>query len=141
MTQSKVNSQLEQLNEAKGRLQAQLSSSWARLECEGKKLLNSMGADLNNEDKSLTAILTRLRQKNPTLRQLTLNLDTSTYDLRERANWNLHMMSAYARMQAEKTYSREIKPRLLAMIDTLESGLKRLSEKTPEASNEETQPK
>ncbi|WP_020408451.1 hypothetical protein [Hahella ganghwensis] len=139
MTQSKTPPNSEQSNEVIGKFQSQISSGISLLETEGRKFLNNLGADLDNEDRSLTAIITRLRQKNPTLKQFTLNLDTSTYDLREKASWNLHMMSAYARIQAEKAYQRDLRPRIVAVIERLDAGFKKLSERPKRDSHEETE--
>ena len=129
MSQSKVSSQIDQLSATRARLQAQLSASLAKLEAESKKVLDNLGADLGNEDKSLKAIVARLRLKNPSLKKLATNLDVSTYDLRARANWNLHMMTAYAKFQAEKAYAKDIKPRVLLLVENVETQLKLAADK------------
>ncbi len=128
MIQSK-SSPKDQLNAAKTRIQAQFSSGLLVLETEGKKLLNELGADLANKDRSLKAIVARMRKKSPSLKQFAINLDASTYDLRAKANWNVHMMSAYAKLQAERAYIKEFKPKVNSLLETVNSKLKQVAEK------------
>ncbi len=119
----------EQMNALTERLSKRVKARWSKAEKEGRKVLDQLGAQLDAEDHSLKAVVSRLRSKNPTLRVLARNLDVATYDLRGRINWDLTMMSAYAKLQAEKAYRRDIKPRIDHYTEQLEDSLKTLKEK------------
>jgi hypothetical protein len=111
---------------------ARLQKSWDQVELEGKRILNSMGADLVNEDKSLGAVFSRIREHNPSLKKFAINLDSATYDVREKINWDAHMMSAYAKWQFDKALADVVKPRLDNCLSNVESKTNELVEKAQE---------
>ncbi|AZZ91510.1 hypothetical protein EUZ85_12510 [Hahella sp. KA22] len=129
MSAKNSKSQVDRLTTLKDQLQRQLQSGLSTVEQEGKKVLNQLGADLDNEDKSLKAVVTRIRAKNNTLKDFARNIDAATYDVRGRIRWNATMMSAYAKMQAEKAMDKEVKPRLETYKHNLESRIKDLLDK------------
>lgn len=107
----------EKLNEVKARietLQSKVSegfdSASRKVESEGRKILNGLGAELDSEENSPAEVIKRLRAHNPDLKTLFRNLDTATYDLRGRLNWDLAMLGAFTRMKVEKTYNQDIQP-------------------------------
>ena len=119
----------EQMNAFTDRLGKRVKARWGKAETEGRKVLDQLGAQLDADDRSLRAVVSRLRSKNPTLKVFARNLDVATYDLRGRLNWDLSMMSAYAKLQAEKAYSKDIKPRIDQYASQLEETLKTLKER------------
>jgi hypothetical protein len=79
-----------------------------------------MGVSVN-EERSLKEVITQIRVKNPTFRELTLNLDMATYDLRKKLWWDANMLTAYAYDQAGKTYEVEVAPRFSHARERAES--------------------
>ncbi len=73
-----------------------------------------------------------LRKANPTVRDFLRNLNVATYDNRFRMNWNATMISAYAKQQAEKTYIKDLKPRIDEVRDTVSTQLREVQSKTQE---------
>lgn len=118
-----------QLNAMGEKVRKQLAARLKKAEAEGRKVLNGLGADLSAEDHSLSAVVARIRANNPDLRRLAYNLDAATYDLRGRLNWDLTMMSAYARLKAEEAYQREVKPRVEQAVAEAETRIRALIEK------------
>ena len=116
-------------------LKSRLQSGWDQVELEGKKILNDMGADLVNEDKSPGAVISRIRQKNPNLKKFVINLDSATYDVRVKMNWDAHMLSAYALWQLDKKLSDVVKPKIDTCLNTVESKTHELVEKAQELTN------
>ena len=98
-----------------------LQNSWKQVETEGKRILNSLGADLGNTDNSLGAVFTRIRAHNPNLKSFVTNFDTATYDARTKINWDAHMISAYAKVQFDKALTDVVKPKLETYKSTIES--------------------
>lgn len=127
--QVNLKSSTEQLNAIKERVARQFQVQWNKAEAQGRKVLNELGADLNAEDKSLSSVVARIRAKNPTLKVLATNLDVATYDLRGRLTWDLNMMSAYAKMRAEQTFERDIKPRITEYLGQVEDKIKAMKNK------------
>jgi hypothetical protein len=120
----------EQMNAMKDRVARRVRARLNRAETEGKKVLNQLGAELDSKDPALSAVVARIRARNPNLKTFAKNLDVATYDLRGRLTWDLAMMSAYAKMKAEQAYAKDIKPRLSQVIAQLEDKLKTLKEKS-----------
>ena len=116
-------------------IKAKLQSGWNQVELEGKRMLNSMGADLVNEDKSMGAVLSRIRQQNPNFKRFVTNLDSATYDVRVKMNWDAHMLSAYALWQLDKTMTDVVKPKIDTYMTTVESKTNELVEKAQELTN------
>ncbi len=116
----------------KDRLQTQFENSKSFVETEGKRILNQLGADLAQEDRSLNAVLGRIRAKNPSLRKFVNNLDTATYDLRTKMNWDAHMISAYARLQVEKKIETVVKPKVEEYLQQFETRAEEFKTKAQE---------
>lgn len=128
-----LKSSTEQLNAIKERVAKHIQAQWGKAEAQGRKVLNELGAELDAEDHSLSAVVARIRAKNPTLKVLAGNLDLATYDLRGRLNWDLSMMSAYAKMRAEQTLERDIKPRMNEYLSQVEEKIKAIKGKSATA--------
>ena len=117
--QVNLKSSTEQLNTIKERVAKQFQVQWNKAEAQGRKVLNELGADLMQKTNPCHLSVCPHSCQNPTLKVLATNLDVATYDLRGRLTWDLNMMSAYAKMRAEQTFERDIKPRI---TEYLESG-------------------
>ena len=106
-----------------------LQTSWNQVGFEGRKILNTLGADLVNEDKSLSAVMSRIRDKNPSLKKFVINLDSATYDVRVKINWDAHMLSAYAWWQLDKALTDVVRPKIDTYRTTVEAKTNELVEK------------
>ncbi|MFE8071488.1 hypothetical protein QQM79_10545 [Marinobacteraceae bacterium S3BR75-40.1] len=126
--QDRLKQSLEQITNVKGELQEALNQQFTRASGELKAILKELGVDLN-QVKSLGDVVTQLRAKNPTLKNLMLNLDAATYDTRKRLSWNAYMTSAYARTRAEEAYEQNLRPRITEYADTAETQVRELIEK------------
>jgi hypothetical protein len=104
----------------KQRYESQVRSRFDRASGEFRKVLRDMGVSVN-EERSLKEVITQIRVKNPTFRELTLNLDMATYDLRKKLWWDANMLTAYAYDQAGKTYEVEVAPRFSHARERAES--------------------
>jgi len=113
-------------------LKAKIQSGWDQVESESKRILNALGADLVNEDKSVSAVLSRIRQHNPDLKSFVINLDSATYDVRVKMNWDAHMLSAYAMWQMDKALTDVVKPKIEACISNAEAKKGELMDKAQE---------
>jgi len=132
---AKQNSNKKRVANKDESIKAKLQSGWNQVELEGKRMLNSMGADLVNEDKSMGAVLSRIRQQNPNFKRFVTNLDSATYDVRVKMNWDAHMLSAYALWQLDKTMTDVVKPKIDTYMTTVESKTNELVEKAQELTN------
>ena len=132
---AKQNSNKKRVANKDESIKAKLQSGWNQVELEGKRMLNSMGADLVNEDKSMSAVLSRIRQQNPNFKRFVTNLDSATYDVRVKMNWDAHMLSAYALWQLDKTMTDVVKPKIDTYMTTVESKTNELVEKAQELTN------
>lgn len=112
MIQDKIKSQLDQLKEQSEKLQTQVNKQLEDARTEGLRILGEMGADVKSEKFDLSKVAQELRQANPSIKQFVRNLDVATYDNRFRLSWNARMSAAYAKLQANKTFSSEVEPRL-----------------------------
>lgn len=108
-------------------LQSSLNSQWKKAAAEGKKILAELGAE-TTEEATLSDIVAQIRENNPSLRQLAINLDRATYDSRKKLEWNARMMSAYAKFRAEVEYQKNLKPRLDSYRETTVSQWQQLSD-------------
>lgn len=109
MVQEKVKTQVKQVNELKQKLQDQASQQWSKASDELQRVLNELGVE-NAGEQSLREIVSDIREKNPSFRQLMLKLDAATYDARKRLSWNANMTTAYIRNKAEESYTNELRP-------------------------------
>lgn len=133
MVQEKIKTQIEQLKEQSEKLQEQVNKQLGKAKAEGLRILRELGADVEDGEKiSLNDLVADLRENNDSIRDFVRKLDVATYDNRFDLNWNANMMSAYAKLQANKTYAKNVEPRLIEVRDGLESQLKEISEKAKE---------
>lgn len=133
MVQEKFKTQLEQIKEQSEKFQGQVNKQLEKAKAEGLRILNELGADVSEGDKlSLNEIIAKLRENNAGVSDFLRKLNVATYDNRFELNWNANMMSAYAKLQANKTFAKNVEPRLIEVRDSVEAQLKELGEKAKE---------
>lgn len=132
MIQDKVKVQLDQLKKQSEKLQVELGKGLEVAKVEGQRILKELGVDTSAEKIDLNELVAELRKANPTVRDFLRNLDVATYDNRFRLNWNSTMISAYAKQQAEKTYIKDLKPRIAEVRSTVAQQLREVQAKTQE---------
>lgn len=132
MIQDKVKTQLDQLKKQSEKLQTELGKGLEVAKLEGQRILKELGVEADAEKIDLNELLAELRKANPTVRDFLRNLNVATYDNRFRLNWNATMISAYAKQQAEKTYAKDVKPRLSEVRATVSTQLREVQSKTQE---------
>ena len=126
MVQEKIKTQLEQV-------QTQVNKQLDKAKAEGLRILRELGADVEDgQPVSLNDVVAELRENNEGVRDFVRKLNVATYDNRFELNWNANMMSAYAKLQANKTYSKNVHPRIVEARDVVEAQIKDLSEKAKE---------
>lgn len=123
--QDRLKQSIEQINALKGDVREALNQQFGKASEELKHILAELGVNLS-EAKSLGDVVSQIRAKNPTLKNLVLNLDAATYDARKRFAWNAYMTSAYARTRAEEAYEQNVRPRLTEYAETAETQVKDL---------------
>ncbi len=131
MIQEAFKSQFKQVQAISEKVQSQLKPQLDKAAKEGKKVLSQLGAT-KTEEKSISEIISEIREQNPTLKRLILSLDSATYDARKQLTWNASMMSAYAKFQAEIKFDKNVKPAVENYLSTAESQFKTLLEKANE---------
>jgi hypothetical protein len=104
----------------KQRYENQVRPQFDKASSEFRKVLKDMGVSVD-EERSLGEVITQIRTKNPTFRDLTLNLDMATYDLRKKLWWDANMLTAYAYDRAGKTFETEVAPKFNKARDRAES--------------------
>ena len=109
----------------KQRFESQVLPQFNRASGELRKVLRDLGVPADKE-RSLKEVITQVRAKNPTFRDLTLNLDMATYDLRKKLWWNANMLTAYAYDKAGKTYETEVAPKFSQARERTESEARRI---------------
>ena len=119
MIQEKVKVQLDLLKKQSDKIQSELNKGLDAAKNEGQRILKELGVDTEGKKMELNELVAELRKANPTFREFFRNLNVATYDNRFRFNWNTNMISAYAKQQAEKTYLKDLKPRLLEVKQSL----------------------
>lgn len=137
MIQETIKSQIKHVQELADKLQEQIKPQLEKANQEGKRVLQQLGAEVE-ENSSVSTVFSQIREHNPTLKQLFLNLDTATYDARKQLSWNANMMSAYALMEAEKAYDKQVKPVVNRYVENVEAQLKVLTEKAAELKSKVT---
>lgn len=130
MIQARVKDQIDLLKKQSDKFQAEFSKRLDVAKVEGQRILKELGVETGTEKKDITEVLAELRAANPTVREFFRNLNVATYDNRFRFNWDATMISAYAKQQAEKTYLKELKPRLQEVRSSLNEQLKEVQAKT-----------
>ena len=123
-----LKSQLKQVSAMRERVETRLKPRISRASDELKKMLKQMGADVE-QSHSLADVVAQVRAKNPSFRQLMINLDAATYDTRKQVSWNAHMLSAFAFNKAEQAYAEDLKPLLNSYWSAAESRWKALAGK------------
>lgn len=125
MLQDSFKSSFENVNSMRTKLETRMRPQldWATLEL--KKVLRDMGAE-PDESASLADVVSQIRERNPSLRQLAARFDIATYDLRQKLLWNANMMSAYLTDRAEQAFENEVKPKIHRYRTSAESRTKAL---------------
>lgn len=131
MIQETFKTQLKQIQSVSEKVQSQLKPQLDKATAEGKKVLSQLGST-ETEEKSVAEIIAEIREHNPTLKRLILNLDSATYDARKQLSWNASMMSAYAKLQAEIKFNKDVKPAIEEYVATVDGKFKSLLEKANE---------
>ncbi len=126
MVQEKVKTQVQQVNELKQKLQDQAATQWTKASDEIQRVLSELGAE-NIGEESLSKIVSDIREKNPSFRQLMLSLDAATYDARKRFSWNANMTTAYIRNKVEESYTNDLRPLVSDYRKTAEERLQSLA--------------
>ena len=117
MIQDKIKTQINQLKQQSGDVREQVQKFVSAGQTEAQRILKELGVTDDVTSIALSELVANLRKSNPTLKTFFRNLNVATYDNRFRWHWNSHMISAYARQQAEKTYSKEVKPKLESVVE------------------------
>ncbi len=102
------------------RYESQVRPQFDKASGEFRKVLKDLGVS-GNEEQSLKEVIAQIRRKNPTFRDLSLNLDMATYDLRKKLWWDANMLTAYAYDKAGKTYETEVAPKFTHARERAES--------------------
>lgn len=108
----------------KQRYDNQVRPQFDKASVEFRKVLKDLGVSMD-EERSLKEVIAQIRSKNPTFRDLTLNLDMATYDLRKKLWWDANMLSAYAYDRAGRTFETEVAPKFSQVRDRAESEARR----------------
>lgn len=133
MVQEKIKTQIDQIKEQSEKLQAQVNKQLDKAKAEALRILRELGAEVEDGEKlNLNEVITEIRENNESVRDFVRKLNVATYDNRFELNWNANMMSAYAKLQANKTYAKNVEPRLIEVRDNVEAQIKELSEKAKE---------
>lgn len=118
----------------KQRYESQVRPQFDRANSEFRKVLRDLGVSVD-EERSLKEVFTQIRAKNPTFRDLTLNLDMATYDLRKKLWWDANMLTAYAYDKAGKTYETDVAPKFSLAWERAESEARRIFVQLREMTN------
>lgn len=123
MLQDSFKSSLESVHSMREKLETRMRPQldWATIEL--KKVARDMGAK-PNDSASLTEIISQIRERNPSLRQLAARFDIATYDLRKKLWWDANMMSAYLTDKAEQAFDQEVRPKISRYRSSAESRTK-----------------
>ncbi len=131
MIQEAFRTQIKQVQSVGEKIHSKLKPQLDKATKEGKKVLSQLGSD-TTEEKTVAGVIAEIREHNPTLKRLILNLDSATYDTRKQLSWNAAMMSAYAKLQAEIKFNKDLKPAIDGYLSTVDEKLKSLLEKANE---------
>lgn len=133
MVQEKLKTQIDQIKEQREKLQDQVNKQLSKAKAEAVRILRELGAEVEEGEKlDFNSIVAKLRENNKSVGEFVRKLNVATYDNRFELNWNANMMSAYAKLQANKTYAKSVEPKLIEVRDSLEAQLKELGEKAKE---------
>lgn len=120
-----LRTQFKQVQVLREKVESRLQPQLNRASGELKKMLKQLGADVD-QTHSLAEIVAQVRERNPSISKLMLNLDAATYDTRKQLSWNAHMLSAFAYNKAEQAYTQDLKPRLDNYRSRAESRIRNL---------------
>ena len=132
MIQDKVKTQIESIKKQSEKLQSELNKALDSAKVESQRILGELGVTTEINKLSLGELVTELRAANPTIKDFIRKLDVATYDNRFRLHWDSNMMSAYTKQLAEKTYIKDLKPRLEEVKATVSEQLKDVQAKAKE---------
>ena len=110
--QDKIKTQLNQIQE-------QVNKQFEAAKSESIRILKELGVNTEAEELILSDALSEIREANPTVKEFARNLNVATYDNRFRANWNATMGTAFAKLNIEKAYIDNIKPRIIEARSTI----------------------
>ncbi len=127
-----LKAQVNNLQEMSTKVQGVIEKQLAKAEVEGLKVLSGVAGEKVEKGAALADIYAKIRANNPSVKHLFRNVDTATYDTRKSLEWNLTMMAAYAKLQAEKAIEKDVAPKLKAYAEQLEAQLAQLSDKANE---------
>lgn len=128
--QEQAKNQIEQIRKIGDKIQDQARVQLTRAADEGKKILTAMGADLDADTVTVTALLQDIRKQNDSLGDLLKSLQTATYDIRYRTVWNARMMTSYAKSETAKFIHAEVRPRVEEYRGVVTTQLEGLKEKS-----------
>ena len=132
MIQDKVKTQIETIKKQSEKLQAELNKALDSAKVESQRILGELGVTTEINKLSLSDLVSELRAANPTVKDFIRKLDVATYDTRFRLHWDSTMMSAYTKQLAEKTYIKDLKPKLEEVQATVSEQLKDVQTKAKE---------
>lgn len=132
MIQDKVKTQIETIKKQSEKLQAELNKALDSAKVESQRILGELGVTTEINKLSLSDLVSELRAANPTVKDFIRKLDVATYDTRFRLHWDSTMMSAYTKQLAEKTYIKDLKPKLEEVKATVSEQLKDVQTKAKE---------
>ncbi len=120
------------MQKVSGQVQSTIEKQLDKASEEGYRVLSDVAGEKVDSGVRLADIFAKIKANNPSFRRLMLNVDSATYDTRKTMEWNVAMMAAYAKMQAEKAVEKEIAPKLKVYVDQLEEKTRQAAEKAHE---------
>ena len=132
MIQDKVKTQIDTLKKQGEKLQVELNKRLESAKVESQRILGELGVTTELKQLTIGELVNELRAANPTVKDFIRKLDVATYDNRFRLHWDSTMMSAYTKQLAEKTYIKDLKPKLEEVKATVTEQLKDVQAKAKE---------
>lgn len=132
MIQDKVKTQIDTIKKQGEKLQAELNKRLDSAKVESQRILGELGVTTELKQLTIGELVNELRAANPTVKDFIRKLDVATYDNRFRLHWDSTMMSAYTKQLAEKTYIKDLKPKLEEVKATVTEQLKDVQAKAKE---------
>jgi F0F1-type ATP synthase membrane subunit b/b' len=132
MIQDKVKTQIDTIKKQGEKLQAELNKRLESAKVESQRILGELGVTTELKQLTIGELVNELRAANPTVKDFIRKLDVATYDNRFRLHWDSTMMSAYTKQLAEKTYIKDLKPKLEEVKATVTEQLKDVQAKAKE---------
>ncbi|PIE42969.1 MAG: hypothetical protein CSA50_07555 [Gammaproteobacteria bacterium] len=132
MIQDTLKTQISNLKKVGEQIQSTIEEQLDKASEEGYKVLSGVAGEKVDSGVKLADIFAKIKANNPSFKRLLLNVDSATYDTRKSVEWNMAMMAAYAKVQAEKAVEKEIAPKLKVYADQLEEKTKQVADKANE---------